>query len=138
MSQPPQGPYGAGPPPSPYGGPTPPAPGQPPGVQPPAPGMSNKAKFWIGVLLALPALLISGTVLAAGVSLADAIDDSGTLTGIAQAVLSGALLVGYILLLVWRKSRWFALGLLAGSAVLFILAAGACVVLLVAITSSYN
>ena len=51
----------------------------------------------------------------------------------------GLLLLGaFVAAIVVERTRWFALGILAGGAVLFILAAGACVVLLVAFMSSYN
>ncbi len=52
------------------------------------------------------------------------------------AAVSGVLaldLRGVLAAIVIPKTRWFALGILAGTAVLLILAAGACVVLLVAL-----
>jgi hypothetical protein len=100
--------------------------------------MSNKAKFWIGVLLALPAVIVAGMVLGAGAALASAIDPGSGLVGSVQLLLSVLLLAGYVAMIVVEKTRWFAIGMLAGGALLAILAAGACIVLLVAITNSYN
>jgi hypothetical protein len=39
---------------------------------------------------------------------------------------------------VFARTRWFAIGVIAGVAVLFVLAAGACVVLIIGLTSSYS
>lgn len=119
------------PPPSPYG----PAYGAPPGVTPPRDGMSNKAKFWIGVVLALPALVVSAVSVGLVSSISWPNGDS-TLGGVLSMVLAAALLVGYVVLIVLPGSRWVALGMLAGSAILLILAAGACVALLAAYSSS--
>ena len=51
----------------PYGGPPSPPYGGPPGPYPPgqsgaAGGMSNKAKFWLGVVLTLPAMFVGGVI----------------------------------------------------------------------------
>jgi hypothetical protein len=107
-------------------------------MEPPAQGMSNKAKFWIGAVLALPALFLGGVVLAVTEALTSEIDQGGGLTGIVQLMLTALMFVGYVTLIVLEKTRWVALGMLAGAAILFILAAGACVVLLIAITNSYS
>ena len=40
--------------------------------------------------------------------------------------------------IVFARTRWFAIGVIAGLAVILILAAGACVVLIVALTNSYS
>ncbi len=57
--------------------------------------------------------------------------------GAAVSSLLGLLIfAAYIAAIVIPKTRWFALGILAGTAVLFILAAGACVALLVAYSNS--
>ena len=49
-------------------------------------------------------------------------------------VVLGALVAG----IVWERTRWFAVGIIAGIAIIGVVAAGACVVLLVALTSSYS
>jgi hypothetical protein len=113
------------PPPSPYGG--------PPG-QPPPSGMSNKAKFWIGVVLALPAIFAGPALVAVAVNLGQVISADGPLSGILGGLASILLLAGFIALVVIERTRWVALGILAGIAALFVIAAGACVFLL----SLYN
>lgn len=139
------------PPPPPYGGP----PGSyppgnfPPGNYPPGPypqgpqepppgGMSNKAKFWIGVLLSLPALFVAGVVTGGGSWVADGLGADPQVGAIISSVLGLLLFVGFVFMVVIEKTRWFAIGMVAGGAILLILLAGACVVLLVALTSSYN
>jgi hypothetical protein len=128
------------PPPPPYGG--------PPGSYPPAPypsqgpgrpgGMSNKAKFWIGVALSIPALIVAGIVTGAGSALADGLGAGSDASAIVSSFLGLLLFVGFIASLVIEKTRWFAIGILAGLAVLLILAAGACIVLLVAFANSFS
>ena len=126
--QPPPPPYG-GPPQSPYGGP----PGPPPE---PAPGMSNKAKFWIGVLLTIPAIIVGSVITGAGSALVDAVNGDPAIGAAVSSVLGLLIFAAYIAAIVIPKTRWFALGILAGTAVLFILAAGACVALIVAYSNS--
>jgi hypothetical protein len=128
--QPPPPPYG-GPPQSPYGGP--PGPYPPPE---PAPGMSNKAKFWIGVLLTIPAILVGSLITGAGSAAVDAVNGDPAIGAAVSSVLGLLIFAAYIAMIVIPKTRWFALGILAGTAVLFILAAGACVALLVAYSNS--
>ena len=124
------------PPPPPYGGP----PGQPSAARtgpPPGPaaarrGMSNKAKFWIGVLLALPALVV-------GRRHQRRRDGSGRRHR--RRPVGGRhssrerspwpCWSACVLMIVLERTRWIALGMLAGTAILFVLAAGACVALLV-------
>jgi hypothetical protein len=132
MSQPPP-PYG-GPPGPPYGGP--PGPYPPPHGQPS--GMSNKAKFWIGAVLALPVIVVAGLISGAVSAVADGITGSSSVTGFAAALVGLGELAAVIGAIVWERTRWFAIGVIAGGAVLLILAAGACIVLLVAFTNSYN
>ena len=124
---PPNGPPGSYPPPYPYQDP-----GRPPQ------GMSNKAKFWIGAALALPAMVVAGIITGAGSAVADGLGADPQVGAVVSSILGLLLLVGFIAAIVVDRTRWFALGMLAGAAVLFILAAGACVVLLVAFVSSYN
>ena len=129
------------PPPPPYGGPPgnhPPGPYLPPGPDQPRRGMSNKARFWIGVALSLPALVVAGIVTGGGSALADGLGADPQVGGVVSLVLGLLLLAGFVAAIVVARTRWFALGILAGVAILFILAAGACVVLLVAFTSSYS
>src|SRR4051794_7227099 len=99
--------------------------------------MSNKGKFWLGVVLALPALLVGGFIvgLAPAVTAGDTgTTDVGFFLGLVIFVLE---LVGLVTLIVMERTRWIGLGILAGIAILFILAAGACIVLIVGLTNSY-
>ena len=128
--QPPPPPYG-GPPQSPYGGP--PGPYPPPE---PAPGMSHKAKFWIGVLLTIPAIIVSSVITGAGTAAVDAVNGDPAIGAAVSSLLGLLILAAYIAMIVIPKTRWFALGILAGTAVLFVLAAGACVALIVAYSNS--
>ena len=115
---------------SPYGGGPEQAPGPylpyPPGYSLGPPPRSDRWKIWVGIGLAIPALIVTG-LLAGAVGV---VDDSGGLSGLVG--LAG--LVGPVVLLFFRSTRKLALGLLIGYAVLFILVAGACVALL----ASYN
>ena len=47
-------------------------------------------------------------------------------------------LAALVAAIVFAPTRWFAIGVIAGVAVLFILAAGACVVLIIGLSSSYS
>jgi hypothetical protein len=100
--------------------------------------MSNKAKFWIGAVLALPVIVVAGLISGAVSAVADGITGSSSVTGIAAALVGFGELAAVIGAIVWERTRWFAIGVIAGGAVLLILAAGACIVLLVAFTNSYN
>ena len=128
--QPPPPPYG-GPPQSPYGGP--PGPYQPPE---PTPGMSNKAKFWIGVLLTIPAIILGSVITGVGSAAVNAVNGDPAIGAAVSSVLGLLIFAAYIAAIVIPRTRWFALGILAGTAVLFILAAGACVALIVAYSNS--
>ena len=121
MSQPP--------PPSPYG--MPPA-------HPPSSGMSNKAKFWLGVVLAIPATIRGPVIVGVAVNIGQAISADGSLSGILGALASLLLLAAFITMAFFDRTRWIALGMLAGAAVLLILAAGACVLLIVGLSNSYS
>ena len=127
MSEQPPSPYGPA-----YGGP----PGVPPGAPPPG-GMSNKAKFWIGAVLALPAMVASAVLMGLGASVPGPNGDS-SLGAVLSMIIGVILLVGYVTLIVLPRTRWLALGMLAGGAVVLILAAGACIALLVALSNSYG
>jgi len=114
---------------NPYGGT-----GQPPGNYPPPPPggysqppqRSDRWKIWLGIALAIPALILTGFL----TGTAGFIDDSGALS----VVVAGAGVVVPIVLLFFDATRKIALGLLIGYAVILILFAGVCVALL----SSYN
>jgi len=136
--QPPPPPYG-GPPQPPYGGPPNPyGPGQYPPPEGQRPGMSNKSAFWIGVVLALPALFVVSLVLGVGAAVGEGLVGDPAVGGVISALLGVGLLAGLVTAIVVPKTRWFALGVLAGAAILLIVAAGACVVLLIALTQSYS
>ena len=137
MSQPPS-PHGGqpGPPgPAPYGGPPgpypPPLPGKPS-------GMSNKAKFWIGVALTLPVLVVAGVISGVASAVVDGISGSTSAASAVAFVVGLGQLAVVVAAVVYARTRWFAIGVIAGVAVLFVLAAGACVVLIIGLTSSYN
>jgi hypothetical protein len=100
--------------------------------------MSNKATFWIGVLLALPALVIAGVISGVGTAVVDGVGGSSSLTAVASGAIALALLIGFVVMVVFEKTRWIALGLLAGTAILFVVAAGACVALLAAYSHSLS
>ena len=105
----------------------------------PRPGMSEKAKFWTGFVLALPVNFVAVVVVGAAAAAA-----GEGLTGVEAvgAVISGilglALLAGLVLAFVAEKTRRFALGLLAGTVILLVLAIAAIVLLFVALTSSMS
>ncbi|MGG5257146.1 hypothetical protein [Phycicoccus avicenniae] len=124
--------------------PPPPPPGPPPGLPPGPPGpsapygappppgprrgMSNKGLFWIGVVVGVfgaPALAIGLLVLLAVVS--------GSSDGPSVALQLLVVFVPVALVaaaLVYRRSRWVALGALAGGAVVLIVLGGACIALI--------
>lgn len=120
----PSSPYGA----SPYGAPDPSA--GTPGSYPqfPAAGAESPRrrrdtwKIWVGIALAIPAL-IATLVIAGAVG---SFEGLGILAGLVILVGLGTPIV----LLFFRDSRKLGVGLLIGYAVLFILVAGACVALL--------
>jgi hypothetical protein len=100
--------------------------------------MSNTAKFWIGAVLALPVAVLGSIVIGIASGIGSALDDTGTASAILAGLASLLELAALVVALVLPKSRWFALGAIAGIAVLTVLAAGACVVLLVAFSNSFN
>ena len=100
--------------------------------------MSNKAKFWLGAVLAIPAVLVGPLIVAAAVNLGQVVAADSPLSGILGGLASLLLLVLFIALIVVDRTRWIGLGMLAGLAVLLILAAGACVALLVSINNAYS
>ena len=100
--------------------------------------MSNKARFWIGVALSLPALIVAGIISGGGSAVAEGLGADPQAGAIVSSILGLLLFAGFIASIVFERTRWFALGILAGAAILFILAAGACIVLLVAFANSFN
>ena len=100
--------------------------------------MSNKAKFWIGVVLALPVLVLAGVISGAASAVVDGISgDSNAAAAVAFVVGLGEL-AALVAAIVLAPTRWFAIGVIAGIAVLFVLAAGACVVILIGLSNSYS
>jgi hypothetical protein len=133
------------PPPPPYGGP----PGNyPPGNDPPAyppqgpgqprDGMSNKAKFWIGVALTIPVAIVCSIISGGSSAIVEGVGGDSSVGAAVAGVVSLGQLGVFIAAIVVERTRWFALGVLAGGAVLLILAAGACIVLLVAFANSFS
>ncbi len=100
--------------------------------------MSNKAAFWIGAALALPAVFLASMIVGAGAAAGEGVTGDPTVGGVISGILALGLLGGLVTAIVMPKTRWFALGMVAGTSILLIVAAGACVVLLVALTQSYS
>ena len=100
--------------------------------------MSNKAKFWIGVVVALPAIIVAGVISGAGSAVVDGVGGDSSVGALVSGVIALVLLVGYVMMIVFERTRWVALGMLAGTAILMVVAAGACVALLVAYSNSYS
>jgi len=71
-----------------------------------------------------------------GSAAVNAVNGDPTIGAAVSSVLGLLIFAAYIAAIVIPRTRWFALGILAGTAVLFILAAGACVALLVAYSNS--
>jgi hypothetical protein len=94
--------------------------------------MSNRAKFWIGVVLAGPAVVALAMVAGVGSSLVSSITNSGNVFAFTQLGFWLVSLGGWIALVVIERTRWLALGMLAGLAILAVVVAGACVALLAA------
>ena len=111
--------------------------GQPPREpwQPPRRGRSNVAKFWIGVALCLPVLFVTGALQAIPSAIASSLSLPPELGQFSTLGLDLALFGAFITGLVVEKTRFIVLGILAGIAVLFVVAAGACVLLLVGLAS---
>ena len=112
---------------NPYGGEGTPPPGNYPagGYYAPQP-RSDRWKIWLGIGLSIPALIATGIL----TGTLGYFDSSGTLS--VFGLLAG--LVVPIVMLFFDATRKVALGLLIGYAVIFILFAGTCIVLL----ASYN
>ncbi|ROR92126.1 hypothetical protein [Nocardioides aurantiacus] len=123
-------------PPPPYAGPPVP-PGSPPPGHPGRPGLSNKARFWIGFALAAPLMFVLAfltSIPSAVLSALPSVDPA--VGGVAQLAVGVLELVGLVAALVVERTRWWAIGFLAGAATVLIVLAGACVVILVAVLGS--
>ena len=93
------------------------------------------AKFWIGVALCLPALFVAGALQAIPIAVADALSLPPEVGQFSTLGLDLALFGAFIAGLVMEKTRFIVLGILAGIAVLFVVAAGACILLLAGLAS---
>lgn len=94
--------------PSPYGGPPhpPSGPGGAPGPGRPG-GMSNRAKFWLGFLLAVPAMVV-GAVLTSLPSFAlGSLGADPAVGGVAGMVVGLAELGGLVALVAVPRTRWW-------------------------------
>ena len=117
--------------------PQPPRYGQPPGP-PPRParrGMSNAAKFGIGVALAIPAMVLVGVFQTVPWMVSDALSVPSEVAGLSMFGASVLLLALFVVGLVRERTRFVVLGILAGVAILFVIAAGACILLLTGLAS---
>ena len=97
--------------------------------------MSNSARFGIGVLLSLPTLFLLGAAQAVPQMVSGALSLPPELGAVAMLVANLALLALFILGLVKERTRFVVLGIMAGVAILFVLAAGACILLLTGLAS---
>lgn len=112
--------------------PQPPAYGLPPGPppRPPRRGMSNAARFGIGVALAIPAMILVGAFQVLPMVVSDALSLPSELVPVATLGANALLLTLFVLGLVRERTRFIVLGMMAGVAILFVIAAGACILLL--------
>lgn len=103
---------------------TPPLPHQgPPDGPPRRAGLSDTAKFWIGVPLAVPVLLLVAIIIIG-------VPFGGRAPGALVLVSILLLLVALVVAIAVERTRYVALGVLAGIAVILVLLAGACVAIL--------
>ena len=93
-------------------------------------GRSNVARFWIGVALCLPVLFAVGVLESIPTQVGNALHLPSELSAIATLGLNVAVFAAMIVGLVKESTRFVVVGILAGLAILFVLAAGACIVLL--------
>jgi hypothetical protein len=97
--------------------------------------MSNAARFGIGMLLSLPTLFLLGVVQAVPQMVSGSLSLPPELGAVVMLVANLALLALFILGLVKERTRFVVLGIMAGVAILFVLAAGACILLLTGLGS---
>jgi hypothetical protein len=93
-------------------------------------GRSSVARFWIGVALCIPTLFVVGVLESLPTAVGRAVHLPGELSAIATLGLNAGLLAAVVVGLVREATRFVVVGILAGLAVLFVLAAGACIALL--------
>lgn len=138
MTQPPAFPPGPppGPPPGLPPGPPPGHPAYPPGQPPRRRGLSNVARFWIGVLLCVPAIVVIGFLETLPTWFGHRLGLPGAASSISTLLLNLLLLAAVVYGLVKEATRFIVVGIMAGLAILFVLAAGACVVLLTGLGQS--
>lgn len=139
MSQPPVPPHDAPPPDQPPGGGVGPY-GPPPGpvgpYRPPSSGMSKRGKFWLGAVLAIPAVIAAVTLFAMATTVVTSLTENTAAQG---AVAIGCLVVllgCWITLVVIERTRMIALGILAGTAIVTVVLGGACVALIAAVNGT--
>jgi hypothetical protein len=99
-------------------------------------GRSNVAKFWIGVALCIPALVLVGALESLPTVAGNAVNLPHEISAIATLGLNLGLLGAFLVGLVRESTRFVMVGLLAGLAILFVLAAGACIALLAGVGGS--
>jgi hypothetical protein len=99
-------------------------------------GRSNVAKFWIGVALCIPALVVVGGLESLPSFVGNTVHLPSEVSAIASLGLNVGLLGAFIVGVVRESTRFIMVGILAGLAVLFVLAAGACIVLLAGVGNS--
>lgn len=99
--------------------------------------LSNVARFWIGVALSLPALFLAGLLVSLPTVVGNKLNLPSELGGLAGVGMSFGLLVTGIVGLVRESTRFIVVGILAGLAILFVLAAGACIALLAGLGQGY-
>ncbi len=58
--------------------------------------MSNKAKFWIGVVVALPAMIVAGIISGAGSAVVDAVGGDPAVGASVSGAIGLALLGGFV------------------------------------------
>jgi hypothetical protein len=98
---------------------------------------SNVAKFWIGVALCIPALVVVGFLESLPTVTRNALDLPDAMAAIGTFGLNIGLLAAVIVGLVRDSTRFIVVGILAGVAILFVLAAGACIALLAGLGQGY-
>ena len=98
---------------------------------------SNVAKFWIGVALCIPALFVVGALESLPTLVGNQVNLPNEISAIATFGLNIGLLAAFIVGLVRESTRFILVGMLAGLAILFVLAAGACIALLVGLGAGY-
>ena len=70
--------------------------------------MSNKAKFWIGVVVALPAMIVAGIISGAGSAVVDAVGGDPAVGAAVSGAIGLALLGGFVTMIILERTRWIA------------------------------